>query len=105
MIDAKIALGNLTFGSGGGLRASVGYMRDTLKFAYKASTSVCADGSVLLMSKDPITDPGKESKEGFLSVEKSEDGSCRVSSVLSLEAYPKTLEKSMCSRPTTMAVS
>ena len=43
--------------------------RDTLKFAYKASAGVFYDKSVVMMSKDPITDPGKKSKEGLLTVE------------------------------------
>jgi nicotinamide phosphoribosyltransferase len=67
VIDAKFALANLIFGSGGGLLQSA--TRDTLKFAYKASAGVIYDKSVVMMSKDPITDPGKKSKEGLLTVE------------------------------------
>ena len=62
VVEAKFALGNLLFGSGGGLLQSA--TRDTLKFAYKASAGVKNDGSILMMSKDPVTDPGKKSKEG-----------------------------------------
>ena len=47
-----------------------------------------------MMNKDPVTDPGKKSKEGFLSVEKREDGSYAVVVAETLEAYAKNLEKS-----------
>ena len=46
------------------------------------------------MSKDPVTDPGKKSKEGLLSVETREDGSYAVVVAETLEAYAKNLEKS-----------
>ena len=67
VVHAKFSLSNLVFGSGGGLLQSA--TRDTLKFAYKASAAVNTEGVVQLMSKDPVTDPGKKSKEGFLAVE------------------------------------
>ena len=77
VIDAKFALANLTFGSGGGLLQSA--TRDTLKFAYKTSAGLTVDKVVQMMSTDPITDPGKKrdpipdpgkkSKEGLLTAE------------------------------------
>ena len=48
-----------------------------------------------MMSKDPITDPGKKSKEGFLTVEKAEDGGLNVVAAETLEAYTKNCEKSI----------
>lgn len=54
---------NIAFGMGGALLQKVD--RDTQKFAYKCS-EVTVDGKARGVSKDPITDPGKRSKEGRL---------------------------------------
>lgn len=59
-------------GSGGGLRQN-GLTRDTLKFAFKAS-AVHDDKGWRGIAKDPITDPGKRSKEGRLSVHRTDYG-------------------------------
>jgi nicotinamide phosphoribosyltransferase len=56
---------NVIFGSGGGLLQSV--TRDTLKFAQKAS-AILVDGEWVGIAKDPITDPGKKSKEGVMTL-------------------------------------
>ncbi len=56
---------NVIFGSGGGLLQSV--TRDTLKFAQKAS-AILVNGEWIGIAKDPITDPGKKSKEGVLTL-------------------------------------
>jgi nicotinamide phosphoribosyltransferase len=59
---------NLVFGSGGSLLQKVN--RDTFKFAQK----VCAikvNGEWREVAKDPITDPGKKSKAGFLNTFKN----------------------------------
>lgn len=55
------------FGSGGALLQKVN--RDDLKFAQKACSILTKDGWVGI-SKDPITDHGKKSKEGLLSLGK-----------------------------------
>jgi nicotinamide phosphoribosyltransferase len=58
---------NIAFGMGGGLLQKCD--RDTLKFAMKCSAIVVnEDGieTVVDVYKDPITDPGKTSKKGFL---------------------------------------
>jgi len=58
----------MVFGSGGALLQKVN--RDTLKFAQKGSALLIreADGTEhwLGIAKDPITDPGKKSKEGLM---------------------------------------
>ncbi|PYE53526.1 nicotinamide phosphoribosyltransferase [Deinococcus yavapaiensis KR-236] len=54
---------NVTFGMGGALLQMVN--RDTQKFAYKASAAV-VDGEYRPVYKDPVTDPGKRSKDGVL---------------------------------------
>ena len=52
---------NIAFGSGGGLLQKLN--RDTLKFAFKCA-SVVVDGVRRKVSKNPVTDNGKQSKAG-----------------------------------------
>lgn len=54
---------NVTFGMGGALLQKID--RDTQKFAYKASAGVVG-GEYRGIYKDPVTDPGKRSKDGVL---------------------------------------
>lgn len=66
---------SVVFGSGGALLQKVN--RDTYKFAQKASAVLVADpdtGDVqwVGITKDPITDPGKQSKEGMLTLARSQ---------------------------------
>ena len=65
ILGAFMALGysadNIAFGMGGALLQIVD--RDTQKFAMKAS-SACIDGEWIDVVKDPITDSGKKSKAG-----------------------------------------
>lgn len=56
---------NIAFGMGGGLLQKVN--RDTFKFAMKCSAAVIDHVSVDVY-KDPITDKGKSSKKGFISL-------------------------------------
>jgi nicotinamide phosphoribosyltransferase len=53
---------NLAFGMGGGLLQQVN--RDTQRFAMKASAIAFANGEWHDVYKDPVTDPGKQSKRG-----------------------------------------
>lgn len=62
---------NVAFGQGGALLQKVD--RDTMKFAMKAS-SMCINNKHVDVFKDPITDPGKTSKKGRVSLYKDEDG-------------------------------
>jgi len=71
MTDAGWAADNLAFGSGGALLQKL--HRDTQKCAFKCSYAV-VKGEGVDVVKDPITDPGKKSKKGRLSLEKNEDG-------------------------------
>ena len=59
---------NIAFGMGGALLQGID--RDTLKFAMKAS-AVCVNGEWRDICKDPITDPGKKSKTGRVTLWKS----------------------------------
>ena len=62
-----ICADNIAFGMGGALLGSP--QRDDQKFALKASM-VKIDGVWRGIKKDPITDPGKKSKTGFLKLVK-----------------------------------
>lgn len=64
VMKAGFSIDNLAFGMGGGLLQA--WNRDTLKYAMKASARKTADGKWVGFSKDPITDHGKQSKEGRL---------------------------------------
>lgn len=59
---------NVIFGSGGALLQKVN--RDTYKFAQKAS-AVLVDGKWVGIAKNPVTDPGKQSKKGRLTLVRS----------------------------------
>lgn len=63
-----ISADSVLTGSGGGLMQS-NIDRDTCKFAFKAS-GVTINGVFKGISKKPITDPGKNSKQGYLSLYK-----------------------------------
>merc|ERR1719272_2694285 len=71
MKDAGWAADNLAFGSGGALLQKL--HRDTQKFAFKCSYALIG-GVGRDVIKDPITDPGKKSKMGRLTLERGEDG-------------------------------
>lgn len=59
---------NVVFGSGGSLLQGV--TRDTFKFAQKAS-AILVDGKWKGIYKNPVTDPGKKSKSGRLTLARS----------------------------------
>lgn len=62
------AADTVIFGSGGALLQKVN--RDTLKFAQKAS-AILIDDVWVPVSKNPVTDPGKRSKSGLLTLGKA----------------------------------
>lgn len=63
--ELKISADNISFGMGGKLLQAMS--RDTLGFAMKRSWAV-VDGIEVDVYKDPITDPGKRSKRGDLTL-------------------------------------
>ena len=63
---------NIAFGSGGGLLQKMN--RDTLKCAFKCSLAIIDDHERFVY-KDPITDPGKRSKKGYITLHQLPDGS------------------------------
>jgi nicotinamide phosphoribosyltransferase len=72
ILGAFMAMGwsadNIAFGMGGALLQAID--RDTQKFALKAS-SACINGTWVDVQKDPVTDPGKKSKAGRVTLWKS----------------------------------
>lgn len=62
--EAGFSAENIAFGMGGGLLQA--WNRDTLKYAMKASAIRIDNGKWTGFSKDPVTDKGKQSKEGRL---------------------------------------
>jgi len=71
MKDAGYAADNLAFGSGGALLQKL--HRDTNKCAFKCSYALVGDTGVDVV-KDPITDPGKKSKKGKLTLQRLLNG-------------------------------
>lgn len=69
--EAGYSIENIVFGQGGGLLQMVN--RDTYKFAEKTCAAK-VDGEWVDVFKDPITDMGKRSKKGRLTVVKSQVG-------------------------------
>ncbi len=63
---AGFSADNIAFGMGGGLLQA--WNRDTLKYAMKASAIRINEGAWVGFSKDPVTDKGKQSKEGRLAL-------------------------------------
>jgi nicotinamide phosphoribosyltransferase len=68
---AGFSADNITFGQGGGLLQQVD--RDTLKFAMKCSAAR-VNGEWRDVFKKPITDFGKESKKGRVTLYETENG-------------------------------
>ena len=76
ILGAFMAMGwsadNIAFGMGGALLQQID--RDTQKFAMKCSAA-CIDGEWVNVQKDPITDSGKKSKAGRVTLFQNRDGS------------------------------
>lgn len=64
--DEGFSAANLAFGSGGALLQKVN--RDTQKFAFKCSAVLDDYGHWNDVYKDPVTDPGKKSKRGRMTL-------------------------------------
>lgn len=59
----KVSADNIAFGMGGALHQK--HDRDTFKFAMKMC-AITVDGKEREVFKDPVTDPGKRSKKGYI---------------------------------------
>jgi nicotinamide phosphoribosyltransferase len=70
-MTAGYSADNIAFGQGGKLLQSID--RDTQKFAMKCS-SIQVDGEIRDVFKSPITDMGKESKKGRITLYQNEEG-------------------------------
>ena len=70
MINEGLSIENIVFGMGGGMLQSID--RDTFKMAMKCSWAEI-DGVSTDVYKDPITDQGKKSKRGRLTLVQTEE--------------------------------
>jgi nicotinamide phosphoribosyltransferase len=68
--NLKYCADTVIFGSGGALLQKLD--RDTLKFAQKAC-AILVDGKWIGIAKDPVTDHGKKSKEGILTLARAKE--------------------------------
>ena len=75
---------NVVFGQGGALLQQVN--RDTQKFAMKASAALI-DGKWVEVFKDPITDKGKRSKKGRITLWKDADGNFITAGIKEHKSY------------------
>lgn len=73
----QISVDSVMTGSGGGIGAA-DLDRDTDKWAFKASEYLMEDGERIPVFKDPVTDPGKQSRAGRFGVLRDEDGAFRT---------------------------
>lgn len=73
--DLGFSASNIAFGIGGALLQKIN--RDTMKFAYKCS-AIVADGELIDVYKQPITDSGKNSKRGRLDLVQDENGAYKT---------------------------
>ncbi|MFO0664228.1 MAG: nicotinate phosphoribosyltransferase [Polyangiaceae bacterium] len=71
MKEKKLSADNVAFGMGGALLQQLN--RDTLKFAMKCSAAEVS-GEFRDVYKDPVTDPGKQSKRGRLAIVRDQGG-------------------------------
>jgi len=69
--EEGIAAANITFGSGGALLQKVN--RDTFKVAFKCAEIILEGGEAREVFKDPLTDDGKASKKGRLTLQLASD--------------------------------
>lgn len=82
-VAAGYSADNVAFGMGGGLLQQLN--RDTLRFAMKCS-AVLVDGVWRDVYKDPITDQGKRSKKGRLSLVKTATGTIQSKRIEEIQA-------------------
>ena len=80
---------NLVFGQGGALLQIVN--RDDQKFAMKCSAAF-VNGKWIDVFKDPITDPGKQSKKGMLKLIRTESGEYNTTRSTAAMSYPDLLK-------------
>lgn len=86
--DVKWSASNLAFGSGGGLLMD--FNRDTQKYAFKCCAGIVG-GKMISVSKNPITDPGKRSKEGRLDLIATLGGFKTVALSEGVDAHPDSV--------------
>lgn len=85
--DAGWSASNLAFGSGGGLLMD--FDRDTQRFAFKCCAAI-VDGRLVSVSKNPLTDVTKRSKEGRLDLVRDDGGYRTVVLPDGIDSDPRT---------------
>ena len=75
---------NIAFGMGGALLQQLN--RDTQKFAFKCSAAE-VNGQWRPVFKDPITDPGKNSKKGRLALVEPKPGEFQTLEEVNVDAF------------------
>lgn len=85
---------NIAFGSGGGLLQKMD--RDTQKCAFKCSHLTFKDGSTRNVYKDPVTDKGKRSKKGRLTLHKIDTAGSQVTDFLKADTDESKYIKTTC---------
>lgn len=85
--DAGYSASNVAFGMGGALLQQ--HNRDTQKFAMKCS-SVTVNGEERVVYKDPVDDPGKQSKLGRLDLVREPGGRLNTVRMVGVNEEPNT---------------
>merc|ERR1712025_1459737 len=85
---------NIAFGSGGGLLQKMD--RDTQKCAFKCSHLTFQDGTTRNVYKDPITDKGKRSKKGRLTLHRIDKAGPKVTDFLKADNDESKYIKTTC---------
>ncbi|PIO53284.1 nicotinate phosphoribosyltransferase, (NAPRTase) family, partial [Teladorsagia circumcincta] len=75
LMDGGWSADNVVFGAGGSLLQRLN--RDTQKCAFKCS-HVVVNGEQRDVYKNPVTDEGKRSKKGYLTLQRSPSGNLRT---------------------------
>ncbi len=88
IVERGWSASNIAFGSGGGLLMD--FNRDTQKFAFKCCAAVIG-GKLVSVSKNPVTDPGKRSKEGRLDLIRVNSGYSTVVLADGVEEHPDSV--------------
>jgi nicotinamide phosphoribosyltransferase len=87
IVDKGWSASNLAMGSGGGLLMD--FNRDTQKFAFKCCAAIIGD-KMVKVSKNPVTDPDKRSKEGRLDLIRTVDGFKTIALLDGVSEHPDT---------------
>jgi nicotinamide phosphoribosyltransferase len=89
VVDYGWSVSNLAFGSGGGLLMD--FDRDIQKFAFKCCAVIAFGGKMVKVSKNPVTDPSKRSKEGRMDLIRTPDGFKTIALPDGMDQHPDSV--------------